>query len=158
MTVDIYTETTWKGPRRKTGLMAYIIVIRYGSGHEDYTEKCLKRYKNATMQEAELFILALALGVAADSKRIPEGTDLNVISSNPWVKNMAESNLKTWVANNFKNAKGKDVKHKDWWKAVARVMEGRNVHFIEEHENGSGIDRYQPWLRDQLDKTEAAAV
>ena len=158
MTVDIYTETTWKGPRRKTGLMAYIVVIRYGSGHEDYTKKRLLRIEDATMQEAELFILALALGAAAGSRRIPAGTDLNVISSNPWVKNMAESNLKTWVANNFKNAKGEDVKHKDWWQAVARVMEGRNVHFIEEHENGSGFDRYQPWLRDQLEKTKAEAV
>jgi len=157
MTVDIYTETTWKGPRRKTGLMAYIVVIRYGQGTEDFTKKRLLRMEDATMQEAELFILALALGAASSSNRIPAGTDLNVISSNPWVKNMAESNLRTWIDNNFKNAKGEDVKHKDWWKVVAKVMEERNVHFIEERENGSGFDRYQPWLRDQLEKSQAAA-
>ena len=158
MIVDIYTETTWKGPRRQTGLLAYIIVIRYGSGHEDYTQKRLMKMKDASMQEAELLCLAVALRDAAKMNRITAGTDLNVISSNPWVKNMAEANLQSWKEKDFKNCKGEDIKYKDWWKAIAEIMDQKKVHFVQEHEVGSGLDRYQPWLREQLDKNKQAAA
>lgn len=150
MTVDIYTETTWKSPRRQTGLAAYIIVVRY-NGHEDFTEKKLCQMKEATMQEAELFITALALGKAVGMARIAEQKQINIISSNKWVGSMA-ANLPNWQKNGWKNAKGEDVKHKEWWEVIAKVSGKKDLIWIPEHEQGSGVDGYQKWLRDQLEK------
>ena len=158
MTVDIYTETTFKSPRRQTGILAYIIVIRYGSGHEDYTEKRMMQMRGATMQEAELLITAMAVVKAAGMARLAAEKEFNIISSNPWVGKMAEANLKKWQENGYKNAKGEDIKHKDWWEAIAKTKESRVLRFAQEHEKGSGFDGYQTWLKEQLEKSKVAPV
>lgn len=158
MIVDIYTETTFKSPRRQTGILAYIIVIRYGSGHEDYTEKRMMQMRDATMQEAELLVTAMAVARAAGMARLAGEKEFNIISSNPWVGKMSDANLSRWQENGYKNAKGEDIKHKDWWEALAKTKESRILRFSEEHEKGSGIDGYQTWLKEQLEKTKVAPV
>lgn len=158
MTVDIYTETTFKSPRRQTGILAYIIVIRYGSGHEDYTEKRMMQMRGATMQEAELLVTAMAVVKAAGMARLAAEKEFNIISSNPWVGKMAEANLKKWQENGYKNAKGEDIKHKDWWEAIAKTKDSRALRFAQEHEKGSGFDGYQAWLKEQLEKSKVAPV
>ena len=151
MTVDIYTETTFKSPRRQTGIIAYIIVARYGSGHEDFTEKRMMQMRDSTMQEAELFITALALGKAVGMARIAEQKQINIISSNKWVGSMA-ANLPNWQKNGWKNAKGEYVKHKEWWEVIAKVSDKKDLIWIPEHEQGFGVDGYQKWLKDQLER------
>ena len=156
MMVDIYTETTFKNPRRQTGILAYIIVIRYGSGHEDFTEKRMMQMKDSTMQEAELLVTAMAISKAAGMARLAAEKEFNIISSNHWVGKMTESNLGKWLENGFKNAKGEEIKHRNWWEAIAKVKESRILRFSAEHEKGSGIDGYQTWLKEQLEKSKNA--
>lgn len=158
MIVDIYTETTFKSPRRQTGIMAYIIVVRYGSGHEDFTEKRMMLMPDSTMQEAELLVTAMAVARAAGMARIAGAKEFNIISSNPWVGQMAQANLGKWQANGYKSSKGDEVKHKDWWQTIAKVKENRNLQFVREHEKGSGIDGYQTWLKEQLERSKVAPV
>lgn len=158
MTVDIYTETTFKSPRRQTGIIAYIIVARYGSGHEDFTEKRMMQMRDSTMQEAELLVAAMAVARAASMARIAGAKELNIISSNPWVGQMAQANLGKWQENGYKNAKGEDIKYKDWWQAISKVKESRILNFTKEHDKGSGLDGYQTWLKEQLEKSKVAPV
>lgn len=150
MTVDIYTETTWKGPRRQTGILAYIIVVRY-EGHEDYTDKRMVRLKNAGMQEAELLAAAMAIDKASRMPRLAGCRQYNVISSNHWVENMSKS-IPKWQENGWKNAKGEDVKYSDWWQTIAKVQKDRTINWTSEHEPGSGLDGYQRWLREQIER------
>ena len=56
-------------------------------------------------------------------------------------------------------AEGKELCESEHCEKCPCNLLSRNPHKdrMRSHFNGSGIDRYQPWLRDQLDKSQAAA-
>lgn len=62
------------------------------------------------------------------------------------------ANIPNWQKNGWKNAKGEDVKHKEWWEAIAKVSNKKDLIWIPEHDPGSGVDGYQKWLKDQLER------
>lgn len=145
MICDIYVETTYKGPRRQTGLLAFVIVARY-ENQPDHTDKLYCHQKAPiTMQEALLRCTAAALDRAANMARLRSVKEFNIISTNPWVGNMF-NNLDTWKANGWKNSKGEEVKYKDYWQMIDKAGEGRTIRWINEEERGSGLDSYRDWL------------
>ena len=145
MIVDIYIETTWKGFRKQTGFLAFVIVARYGR-QPDYTDRMYSTQKTPlSVQEAYLRCTAAAVDRAARMARLKGCEEFNIISTNPWVGHMY-NNLDTWKGNGWKNSKGEEVKHKDYWLMIEQAAAGRKLNWIPERTKESGLDGYQDWL------------
>lgn len=145
MIADIYIETTWKRPFKQKGFIAFVIVVRY-DGPPDFTDKLYCEQKEPiTMFEALLRGTAAAVDRAANMPRLKGCHEFNLICSNPWVGNMYKE-LDTWKKNGWKNSKGKEVEHKEYWMMIEKAAQGRKLNWIPERTKESGLDGYQDWL------------
>ncbi|MBQ7067022.1 MAG: hypothetical protein IJN92_09420 [Lachnospiraceae bacterium] len=136
MHVDLYVETSIRGPRRQNGTFGYILVYITKSGEEatlcDFVNK-----KDVTPHEIELEAIIKALG------RLNKKCDVSVIAGNPYVADMT-SNLQKWKGNGWITAKGEDIKNKELWQQLEELLEKHQVTF------GGDDTGYQKWLINEV--------
>ena len=142
--VNIYIETSLKGPGKREGW--YAAVLEFVKNGKAITREDFVKEKETTYHKSVLCALLKAL------ERLNANCNLNIYTDSVFVQNSVENHLTGWKANGFVNAKNEPIKNQAEWKEVARLISGHNVKFRITNRNP-----YTVWMREKaknLEKTE----
>lgn len=124
--VDIYVETTYRGPAKKDGAGMWIVEYKKKNG-EPVTRQGKVYLENGTENQTTLTAIAAALGILTKSCSVRVNTRcehvLNAMG-NGWPERWAESG---WM-----NAKGKPVGNAQEWQQVMAALERHTYTFQDE--------------------------
>ena len=107
----IYIESTWNGPSKRDGVAEYL--LEYKKGDIPITKQGYIHLKDGTETQGCLMALINAFHLLRKPCEVlvntPSRTILNTIE-NEW--------LEKWQQNEWKTAKGEEVKNKDLWQML----------------------------------------
>ncbi len=138
-TVDIYIDTSIKGPRRRDGTCLYIIAFRAGNG---LTADAGDRIKEAGTTENHLVLLGLETAL----KRLKKPCILNIYLECTHVAAALQNRwYEEWRNHNWMTAKGAEVADAPKWRAIQYLLNEHDfqVHLKEEHS-------YREWMQHEL--------
>lgn len=141
--VNIVTITSCKGPaKQKADGMLLVELLHNGT---PFTKTKIIRNDSITSMELSLQLLADAMYIVNrantdfDSIEVySDETSIATAFDNKWIEK--------WQQDNWLTAKGKDVKHKDIWKMIIKLMNQSGKQFIFCKEKS----KYENWMRHQM--------
>lgn len=144
--VNIYIETSVHGPSQHGGRCMYIMeyILPDGApktvrGGSDWRDK----------KETELVLQALAAALA----RIKSPCVIDVYTSCRHIRNSIENGwLDRWRKQDWKNAGGKEIRHRKLWERIAVLMDHHLVFVTPEPHSYRELMQYE--LRKQNDRSE----
>ena len=135
--VNIYLETSLKGPLVKDGW--YAAVLEYTSkGGKTITREDFVWENQTTCHRQNLCAFIKAL------KRLNASCTVNVYTDSIYLKNGIDSHLKMWKSNGWINGKGNVVKNVEEWKEISKLIVGHKikVHWEKRHS-------YTEWMNEE---------
>lgn len=141
--LNIYLESGIKGPRRRDGIVGYVIEWRSKKGPVTLTD--FVRIENAAENRAEL------CGLTAALSRIKENCILNIYTSSDYLYQgfEMERRIEKWRKNGWRTARGKEVKNKDKWLEVLNLANGSLCACRLNEKN-----EYSDWLAREIKKMQ----
>lgn len=141
MEVNIYIENGIRGARVKEGKAMYLLECEIEG--QLYTKNGLTTRKECSKNEIELICLIDAL------KRMEKSSKIRIFTRNETLFLSMENMWHIqWLKNDWKNAKGKPVKHSELWQQIIELLE---IHTwsvtMDEHS-------YRKWMQNELSKEE----
>ena len=135
--VNIYLETSLKGPVTKDGWHA--AVLEYITKDEkSETREDFERETSTTYHRQCLRALIKAL------KRLNASCCVNIYSDSVYVESGLINNLKRWKSNGFISADGNTLKNVDEWKEIAKLTSGHKIQFHRQKRNA-----YSSWMMER---------
>lgn len=136
--VDIYIETSIKGPGRRKGWYAY--VLEYQTRRNG-----IQTREDFGVQESTTYLQSGLLAMINALKRLNASCIVNIHTDNIFVKNMVDRKmLKEWKRNGWLNASGDTVANKQEWQRLEQLMSGNKVEFFQEKRNA-----YSAWMQEE---------
>ena len=134
--LNIYLMTSCTGVRQRSGY--YISLVEWKTTKGPATKQWIRKAQGTSRYEIELtgFLVVLeaikepcALSIYADSSHI-----VNALN-NRWVD--------AWIENGWKNAKGKQISHKEMWLKVLNLLKEHEFRICKktDHEYGEWMQR-----------------
>ena len=140
--VNIYIETTIKGPAKRDGAYIYILEFVRESG-EPVTRQEVKHLEDTTENELVLRAMISALN------RLTKNCEIRINTQCHHVLNTVQNLWHIqWEKSDWINSKGKEVKNKELWQQYVRMSQ---IHVITVL---SSEHSYQDWMRRELKKEE----
>lgn len=142
-TVDIYIDTSIKGPRRRDGVCQYIIAFKAANG---VTADTGDKIRAADTTENRLTLL----GLEAALKRLKapcaliihlECSHVAAVLNNGW--------LEEWKYNNWMTKKGAPVADAKKWQSIQYLLNAHEFQVVLKEEHS-----YREWMKRELVKTE----
>lgn len=141
--LNIYLESGIKGPRRRNGVVGYIIEWKTEKGPATLTKfECVEDVAENR---------AVLSGLTAALSRIKEKCILNIFTSSDYLYLGLEIRVEKWRANGWKTANGKEVENKDKWQETLNLLNG-SLYFFRLNEKSE----YSEWLARETKKRQAA--
>ena len=139
--VNIYTQTSFKGLKKQSGAIGYILECNTKKGPATLTK--MRYIPNATPNEAELRVVIEALRRMSEKCEITIYTDSNHVAAgynSGWVE--------SWKNHNWQTVKGKEISHVSLWQELDRLLQDHSYCFEinKQHE-------YKKWLKEQVEKS-----
>lgn len=116
--VNLYIETSIRGPRRCAGAYGYVLETYTAAGAVTLTN--FKRMPETTESQS----LALALEEAL--MRLKEGVRLNIYTQSAYIGCVLKSWIPEWSRNGWKNKRDKPVADADTWQKVAELLKAND--------------------------------
>lgn len=141
--VNIYLETNIKGLKQTEGYISYVLEYKCSNGTIVTREEFIKLY-NATANQAYLKACILAI------QRLNKPCKVNIYCGSSYLVNAVNKQwLSEWEKNNWKNAKGADIKNMEQWQQLYKEWIKHSVEFIlvDKHE-------YSHWQQEEIKKRE----
>ena len=114
MRVNIYIESSVKGPRRSNGVVGFVLEEE---SHKDKTLTQFGKVENVTANQAVLLALIHAL------RRIKTGTDITIWTDSFYIQSaLVHGWLEEWSENGWKTAKGKEICNEKEWKQIKELL------------------------------------
>lgn len=114
MRVNIYIESSVKGPRRSNGVVGFVLEEE---SHKDKTLTQFGKVENVTANQAVLLALIHAL------RRIKTGTDITIWTDSFYIQSaLVHGWLEEWSENGWKTARGKEICNEKEWKQIKELM------------------------------------
>ena len=114
MSVNIYIESSVKGPRRSNGVVGFVLEEE---SHKDKTLTQFGKVENVTANQAVLLALIHAL------RRIKTGTDITIWTDSYYIQSaLVHGWLEEWSENGWKTARGKEICNEKEWKQIKELM------------------------------------
>ena len=140
--VDIYIKIKWTGGFRGDGSAAAVMVFvdRNGKEHKKVETVAIEE---GTQERLQLLIILKTLNDLRKSCSVGIYTDSDNIRNaieNRWIDG--------WVKNKWKSKKGKEIKNKDLWEQVKKMMEKHQIGIMDY------ISRYEDDLNITLKEKE----
>ena len=138
--VNLYTYQTIKGPKRRNGVIGYLLEMKtqYGDG----TLCNYEPIEDATENQAEIKAINQAL------KGLTEKVELTIYAESEFIRSAFGNDwIHTWQQSEWKNAKGKDIANKEEWQEMLILLNGNKCQIVarKDHE-------YRTWLRMEVEK------
>lgn len=138
-TVDIYIDTSIKGPRRRDGTCLYILAFQAANGK---TADRGRRIQRADATENQLTLL----GLEAALRHLKEPCRLILHLECTYVASALQHRwFDEWRHNGWMNAKNKVVSNADTWQAIEYLL---NAHVFEVVLKQPHT--YRDWMRREL--------
>lgn len=137
MIVNIYIQSSIKGPAKRSGIVGFVIEAE---GRSDRTITQFGRVSDVAENESYLIALKYAL------KRLTKPCELVIWMDNTYISSAFEQNwIEKWKENDWKNARGNQVSQN--WKETLILLNGRDILFRikEKHE-------YKTWLTEEVER------
>lgn len=139
--VDLYIETSIKGPGTREGWCASVLEYQT-KRHGVQTREDFQHQEKTTYSQLGL------IGIAKSLKRLNASCSVTIHTDNSFIMNMVERKIpEGWKKNGWKNSRGEEVANKVEWQEFVRLTSGHKVTF--EHKDSH---KYSEWM-----KTEAKA-
>lgn len=143
--VNIYLETSMKGPGTRKGWYAAVIECtkKDGSVHkrEDFEKEDALTYHKSVL-----------LALLKSLKRLNTSSILIIHTDSVYlINNIERGNLKKWSENDFLKSKGEPIKNREEWQQINKLLKGHKVSFCFEKRNKYSIAMKE--LVDTVDKT-----
>lgn len=123
--VNIYIETSLKGPGTRKGW--YAAVVEYiGKNKKPVTREDFCEEEETTFHRSALRALIKSL------KRLNTSCNLTIHTDNIHLVSSFDHHLSTWEENGFINAKNQPIRNQEEWKEVSRLLKGHKVLFVYE--------------------------
>lgn len=139
--VNLYIETSIRGPRRRPGAYAYVLEYKAAAGVATYTAS--KALESTTEHQSLGFAIRAAAG---HLKRC----NLTIHTSSSYIKSVFDTWLDNWIQNDFRNAKGAPVADAEVWKEIAEKLNGNPVQAVVTTEH-----TYRDWMLREVDSRAA---
>ncbi len=141
-TVDIYIDTSIKGPRRRDGWWTYIIAMETGSGTADTGDT--GKAEDTTENQATLIAFETAL------KRLKKPCHLVLHMECDYVATALTSGwLDQWRYNGWMTAKNKPVCDSEKWQSIQSLLNAHEYEVILKEPH-----TYREWMRSKLREKE----
>lgn len=140
--LDVYIESSIKGPRRRDGVVGYIIEYMTNIG-EPATKTWFWTVEGMSAQESMLEAAVEALS------RIQTGNEIVIHTEDGWLVEAVETWMKEWERRGWVTGKGEEVKQKERFKKLA----GRKKTDLLRMERGLG-EQYGEYLSYNVRKRE----
>lgn len=140
--VNIYIETSHRGPIRRDGI--YMYVLEYIRGGVPFTREGGGNLQKASENQLALAALVSALGRIRCACELHIYTECDYITStlnNAWIRD--------WSKAGWKTAKGAEVKNKELWERAAGELDKHLYKVIP------GPHQYTAWMRQELERAKA---
>lgn len=139
--VNIYTASTIRGPRRRSGRTGYI--LEYIPEHGDKAQiGKIEPVEDMTEQQAALTVINHAL------IRITGDCQIRIFTECEAILTSYKSYLPGWIKNDWKNAKGQPVKNASEWQEMLNLLNGKPFD-IEK-----GAHEYRKWLLAEIGRND----
>ena len=138
--VNIYTESSIKGPRKRDGVYGYVLEMGTSKGPATLTK--IEYIKDVTENKSELMAIIGAL------KRLKGKCELTIYTESSHVAAGFQNGwIDNWIQSEWKNAKGKDVANKEEWQEMHHLLNEQEfeLRVSEEHS-------YKEWLKKEVNK------
>ena len=135
--VNIYLETSLKGPVVKDGWYAAVLEYKSKSG-KTTTREDFEWQKDATYHRQALCALLKSL------KRLNASCIVNVYTDCIYLKNGIDEHLKMWKSNGWINGKGNTIKNAQEWQEIATLISGHKIKVHWEKRNS-----YTEWMMEE---------
>ena len=138
--VNIYIETSIYGPAVKDGAYGYVIEYKKKSGAIE-TREDFGSLKETTEKQLSMTALKAAL------ERLTKPCSVLVFIGCKWIQSVCENDwISKWKANNWKTARGQQVKNIELWKDIERLMERHYVEFATSEDKNT----FKNWLDEEI--------
>ena len=141
--VNIYLQTSIKGPRRRDGIGGYILECERQQGNATLTN--FVKIENEAENGAEVLVFDAALS------RIKKPCALSIFTDSSFLENALKCEWwRSWRDNEWKNGKGEQISHSEEWQRIAEILNTSEVCHIllkEPHE-------YRKYLENETRRKE----
>lgn len=141
--VNVYIETSMKGPGTRSGWYAAIIEYQMKNGTVH------KRF-DFGMGESLTYHKSVLLALGTSLKRLNASSYLTIhTDSQHVVGTISRGSLEKWRENDFQSSRGREIKNCEEWKSVDKLLKGHKVEFELAKSN-----KYSDELREQAMKIQ----
>lgn len=143
--VNLYVGIKPRGPRRGTGVYAWLLEMIREDGTAD------PRTLAKTGSIDNVCDKALAVAAATEGLRcIKKDCDVTVLMDPEYLGEAVSGSLSNWVdkweKNGWKTSSGSDVKDAEIWKEFLAVLTNKNAAFAKK----GAVNPYRNWMRTEL--------
>lgn len=138
--VNIYLETSLKGPGTRPGW--YAAVVEYQTKHSGTkTREVFKHNEAITYHKSALLAFIESL------KILNKECNLTIYTDSIYLSSSFTNHLEKWEENGYKNARGEDIKNQTEWQQISKLGKKHNVTFVR-------IKRhpYSLWMMEEAKK------
>lgn len=137
MDVNIYTITSAKSPKSHVAMVIYTLETQTSKGPADVTRE---EQVEATANEAALLAVIKAL------EHIHAPCTLHIYTESRFVAS-GIGWLGGWKENDWKTVKGKEVKHKELWQQLDKLLQEHEVHIHCQEEHS-----FRKWMQTEVER------
>ncbi|MBP3577683.1 MAG: hypothetical protein J6K15_06200 [Lachnospiraceae bacterium] len=134
--VNIYTQTSFRRPRRGNGWIGYVLETQTAAGPATLTD--FKLLEDTTRHQAELLSVCKAL------KRMTKPSEITIFTDSLYVAGGLNSWVEQWQQNNWYSSRGNPVSYKEEWQQLLELAKPHKVTVKNEEHN------YKNWLSSEL--------
>lgn len=137
-TVDIFTYTTIKGPRRRDGACGYVLQTITPAGLRTLEDFVLLH--DMAGQRAELTAALSAL------ERINRSCTIILHTASEYVRQGFEGLIDRWAGCGWKTSRGVDVANREEWLRILPIRNGNGISVVVETDH-----EYASWLEHETE-------
>lgn len=139
--VNIYIETSRRGPSKGSGKYMYLIEFISKKTGEPITRDGMEAFEETRENE-----LALKAIIAA-GKRLTKPCHIRIFTGCNHVLSTTHNSWHIqWQKNGWKKSDGREIKNAALWEELVAVMEPHAVTYTKDEHS------YRKWMREQLEK------
>lgn len=139
MDVNIYTITSAKSPKVHVASVIYTLETQTSKGPADVTRE---EQVEATANEAAMLAIIKAL------EHIHAPCTLHIYTESRFVAS-GIGWMDGWKENDWKTVKGQEVKHKELWQQLDKLLQGHEVHIHCKEKHS-----FRKWMQTEISKKE----
>lgn len=134
--VNIYTQTSFRRPRKGDGWIGYILEMQTMAGPATLSK--FEKLEDTTRHQAELLSVCKAL------ERMTKPSEITIFTDSLYVASGLNGWVEQWQQSNWYSSRGNQVAYREEWQQLLKLANPHKVTVKnEEHE-------YSEWLKSEL--------